>query len=70
MIEEFVCQLKLYEAMGCEVSTTSAMYRQYRLQKVAMKYPELEDLQKVFADDPTSIPQGKHNEPIYRCRKC
>ncbi|XP_069087158.1 dual specificity protein phosphatase 12 isoform X4 [Pleurodeles waltl] len=70
MIEEFVCQLKLYEAMGCEVSTTSAMYRQYRLQKVAMKYPELEDLLKVFADDPTSIPQGKHNEPIYRCRKC
>lgn len=69
MIEEFVCQLKLYSAMGCEVDT-SAIYKQYRLQKVAMKYTELKDLSKVFADDPTSIPQGKYNEAVYRCRKC
>lgn len=39
MIEEFERQLKLYQAMGCEVDTSSAIYKQYRLQKVTEKYP-------------------------------
>ena len=28
--------------MGCEVDTSSAVYKQYRLQKVTEKYPELQ----------------------------
>uniref|UniRef100_A0A4W3JPR3 protein-tyrosine-phosphatase n=1 Tax=Callorhinchus milii TaxID=7868 RepID=A0A4W3JPR3_CALMI len=67
--EEFVNQLKLYEAMGCEVDITSAIYKQYRLQKVTEKYPELRNLpREVFALDPTRL--GKTNEDLYRCRKC
>lgn len=37
--EGFEWQLKLYQAMGCEVDTSSAIYKQYRLQKVTEKYP-------------------------------
>lgn len=39
MNEGFEWQLKLYQAMGCEVDTSSAIYKQYRLQKVTEKYP-------------------------------
>lgn len=39
MNEGFEWQLKLYEQMGCEVDRTSAIYRQYRLQKVTERYP-------------------------------
>lgn len=39
MNEEFERQLKLYQVMGCEVDTSSAIYKQYRLQKVTEKYP-------------------------------
>ncbi|XP_069497390.1 dual specificity protein phosphatase 12 isoform X2 [Ambystoma mexicanum] len=71
MNEEFEYQLKLFEAMGCEVNTASAIYKQYRLQKVTEKYPELKNLPRVvFAVDPTTICQLENSEAIYRCRKC
>lgn len=38
MNEGFEWQLKLYQLMGCEVDTCSAIYKQYRLQKVTEKY--------------------------------
>ncbi|XP_068950742.1 dual specificity protein phosphatase 12 isoform X3 [Petaurus breviceps papuanus] len=71
MNEGFEWQLKLYQAMGCEVDTSSAIYKQYRLQKVTEKYPELQNLpQEVFAIDPTLISQELKNEILYKCRKC
>ncbi|XP_072504922.1 dual specificity protein phosphatase 12 isoform X2 [Notamacropus eugenii] len=71
MNEGFEWQLKLYQAMGCEVDTSSAIYKQYRLQKVTEKYPELQNLpQEVFAVDPTLISQELKNEILYKCRKC
>ncbi|XP_057351067.1 dual specificity protein phosphatase 12 isoform X2 [Manis pentadactyla] len=39
MNEGFEWQLKLYQAMGYRVDTSSAIYKQYRLQKVTEKYP-------------------------------
>ncbi|XP_072276250.1 dual specificity protein phosphatase 12 [Pyxicephalus adspersus] len=67
--QEFVNQLGLFESMGCEVDMTSASYKQYRLQKLTEKYPELQRLpREVFALDPSSIAQTK--EVLYRCRKC
>ncbi|XP_069334529.1 dual specificity protein phosphatase 12 [Eulemur rufifrons] len=71
MNEGFEWQLKLYEAMGNEVDTSSAIYKQYRLQKVTEKYPELQNLpQELFAVDPTTISQGLTHQALYRCRKC
>ncbi|XP_044529865.1 dual specificity protein phosphatase 12 [Gracilinanus agilis] len=71
MNEGFEWQLKLYQAMGCEVDTSSAIYKHYRLQKVTEKYPELRNLpQEVFAVDPTLISQELKNEILYKCRKC
>ncbi|XP_029409928.1 dual specificity protein phosphatase 12 isoform X2 [Nannospalax galili] len=71
MNEGFEWQLKLYQAMGYEVDTSSAIYKQYRLQKVTEKYPELQNLpQELFAVDPTTISQGLKNDILYRCRKC
>ncbi|XP_012494981.1 PREDICTED: dual specificity protein phosphatase 12 [Propithecus coquereli] len=71
MNEGFEWQLKLYEAMGNEVDTSSAIYKQYRLQKVTEKYPELQNLpQELFAVDPTTISQGLTDQVLYRCRKC
>ncbi|XP_016048144.2 dual specificity protein phosphatase 12 isoform X2 [Erinaceus europaeus] len=71
MNEGFEWQLKLYQAMGCEVDTSSAIYKQYRLQKVTEKYPELQNLpQELFAVDPTTISQGLRDETLYKCRKC
>ncbi|NXG34198.1 DUS12 phosphatase, partial [Dromaius novaehollandiae] len=67
----FEGQLKLYEAMGCAVDTSSALYKRYRLQMVTERYPELQDLpREVFAVDPTSICQTSNMEVLYRCRKC
>ncbi|XP_078417563.1 dual specificity protein phosphatase 12 isoform X1 [Cetorhinus maximus] len=67
--DEFLKQLKLYEVMGCKVDLTSADYKQYRLQKVIDKYPELQNLpRELFALDPMSL--GKTDEILYRCRKC
>ncbi|XP_030310497.1 dual specificity protein phosphatase 12 [Calypte anna] len=67
----FQGQLKLYEAMGCAVDSTSALYKRYRLQVLTEKYPELQDLpREVFAVDPTSICQTSNTEVLYRCRKC
>ncbi|XP_071617130.1 dual specificity protein phosphatase 12 isoform X5 [Heliangelus exortis] len=67
----FLGQLKLYEAMGCAVDSTSALYKRYRLQVLTEKYPELQDLpREVFAVDPTSICQTSNTEVLYRCRKC
>ncbi|XP_005994121.1 dual specificity protein phosphatase 12 [Latimeria chalumnae] len=69
--DEFVRQLELYEAMGCEVDRTSIAYKQYRLQKVTEKYPELQNLPpEVFAADPTAGNQVQTSEALYRCRKC
>ncbi|NP_001016576.1 dual specificity protein phosphatase 12 [Xenopus tropicalis] len=69
MNEEFLGQLSLYETMGCDVDMTCASYKQYRLQKVTEKYPELLKLpQEVFASDPCSMAQTA--EVLYRCRKC
>ncbi|XP_078074426.1 dual specificity protein phosphatase 12 [Mustelus asterias] len=67
--DEFVKQLKLFEAMGCRVDSTSADYKQYRLQKVIDKYPELQNLpRELFALDPMSL--EKTDDVLYRCRKC
>ncbi|XP_067402072.1 dual specificity protein phosphatase 12 [Emydura macquarii macquarii] len=71
MNEGFEQQLKLYEAMGCEVDVTSAIYKQYRLEKVTKKYPELQDLPRdVFAVDPANTCQTLNSEVLYKCRKC
>ncbi|XP_024607416.1 dual specificity protein phosphatase 12-like [Neophocaena asiaeorientalis asiaeorientalis] len=71
MNEGFEWQLKLYQAMGCEVDTSSAIYKQYRLQKVTEKYPELQNLpQELFAVDPSAITQGLKDGVLYKCRKC
>nr|XP_033817937.1 dual specificity protein phosphatase 12 [Geotrypetes seraphini]XP_033817938.1 dual specificity protein phosphatase 12 [Geotrypetes seraphini] len=72
MNEGFVNQLKLYEAMGCNVDVTSSLYKHYRLQMVMEKYPELQNLpREVFAVDPTSTCQTSlSGEILYRCRKC
>ncbi|XP_004479758.1 dual specificity protein phosphatase 12 [Dasypus novemcinctus] len=71
MNEGFEWQLKLYQAMGYEVDTSSAIYKQYRLQKVTEKYPELQNLpQELFAVDPTITSQGLKDEVLYKCRKC
>uniref|UniRef100_A0A0D9S399 Dual specificity protein phosphatase 12 n=1 Tax=Chlorocebus sabaeus TaxID=60711 RepID=A0A0D9S399_CHLSB len=71
MNEGFEWQLKLYQAMGYEVDTSSAIYKQYRLQKVTEKYPELQNLpQELFAVDPTTVSQGLKDEVLYKCRKC
>uniref|UniRef100_A0A8C0YVU5 Dual specificity protein phosphatase 12 n=1 Tax=Canis lupus familiaris TaxID=9615 RepID=A0A8C0YVU5_CANLF len=71
MNEGFEWQLKLYQAMGYEVDTSSAIYKQYRLQKVTEKYPELQNLpQELFAVDPTTISQGLKDGILYKCRKC
>ncbi|NXY89095.1 DUS12 phosphatase, partial [Alcedo cyanopectus] len=64
-------QLKLYEAMGCAVDSSSPLYRRYRLQMLAERYPELQDLpREIFAVDPTSLCQTQNTEVLYRCRKC
>ncbi|KAG8436501.1 hypothetical protein GDO86_007558 [Hymenochirus boettgeri] len=69
MNEEFLRQLSMYEAMGCDVDITCASYKQYRLQKVTEKYPELQKLpREIFASDPSSA--GQSSEVLYRCRKC
>ncbi|XP_038127877.1 dual specificity protein phosphatase 12 [Cyprinodon tularosa] len=65
-------QLRLYEALHCEVDPSSPVYKQYRLQKVTEKYPELQqgaaELPKeIFACDPA---HSSSSEMSYRCRKC
>ncbi|XP_074076862.1 dual specificity protein phosphatase 12-like [Macrotis lagotis] len=71
MNEGFEWQLKLYQTMGCKVDTSNALFKQYRLQKVTEKYPELQNLpQEVFAVDPTLISQDLKDEFLYKCRKC
>ncbi|XP_075620842.1 dual specificity protein phosphatase 12 isoform X2 [Balearica regulorum gibbericeps] len=67
----FQGQLKLYEAMGCAVDSSSVLYKRYRLQMLTERYPELQDLpREVFAVDPTNICQTPNTEVLYRCRKC
>ncbi|XP_069825060.1 dual specificity protein phosphatase 12 [Dendropsophus ebraccatus] len=67
--EEFVNQLGLFEEMGCKVDISSASYKQFRLQKVTQKYPELQKVpREVFASDPASL--GQNKEILFRCRKC
>ncbi|XP_056195964.1 dual specificity protein phosphatase 12 isoform X1 [Falco biarmicus] len=67
----FQAQLKLYEAMGCAVDRSSALYRRYRLRSLAERDPELQDLpREVFAVDPTILCQTPNTEVLYRCRKC
>ncbi|XP_051469409.1 dual specificity protein phosphatase 12 isoform X2 [Apus apus] len=67
----FQRQLELYEAMGCAVDSSSALYRRYRLQVLRERCPELQDLpREVFAVDPTSVCQIPDTEVLYRCRKC
>uniref|UniRef100_A0A3Q2NP19 Dual specificity protein phosphatase 12 n=1 Tax=Fundulus heteroclitus TaxID=8078 RepID=A0A3Q2NP19_FUNHE len=65
-------QLHLYEAMHCEVDTSSSSYKQYRLQKITEKYPELQQglaqlPREIFACDPAN---SSSSELSYRCRKC
>lgn len=61
-------QLCLYEAMQCEVDTSSPLYKQYRLTKITEKYPELQKVpREVFAVDPA---HSSSSEASYRCRKC
>ncbi|XP_019404220.1 PREDICTED: dual specificity protein phosphatase 12 [Crocodylus porosus] len=67
----FVWQLELYEAMGCRVDASSALYKCYRLQRLAQQHPELQGLpREVFAVDPTNTCPASNNEALYRCRKC
>lgn len=71
MNEEFVNQLLLYEMMGYKVDSTSTVYKQYRLQKITEKFPELQGLpQEVFAEDPNAAGVTQNSEAMYRCRKC
>ncbi|XP_011614611.1 dual specificity protein phosphatase 12 [Takifugu rubripes] len=62
-------QLCLYEAMQCQVDTCDPLYKQYRLTKIAEKYPN--DLHcvlsDIFAVDPA---QSNSSDVSYRCRKC
>ncbi|XP_064194662.1 dual specificity protein phosphatase 12 isoform X2 [Anguilla rostrata] len=68
--DEFLNQLALYESMDCEVDMTSPVYKQYRLQKITDKYPELQSVPKeVFAADPM-IALSHGSEVVHRCRKC
>ncbi|KAM6948264.1 dual specificity protein phosphatase 12 [Aplochiton taeniatus] len=61
-------QLCLYECLQWEVDISSPLYKQYRLQKVSEKYPELLDVpREVFAADPA---HSGSSEVSYRCRKC
>ncbi|XP_043990070.1 dual specificity protein phosphatase 12 [Gambusia affinis] len=65
-------QLHLYEAMHWEVDPSSPSYKQYRLQKVTEKYPELQQgatelPREIFACDPA---HSNSSELSYRCRKC
>ncbi|XP_049633571.1 dual specificity protein phosphatase 12 [Suncus etruscus] len=71
MNEGFEAQLKLYEAMGCEVDSASALYKQYCLQKATGEYPELQHLPpELFASDPSTLTPGPQDQILYRCRKC
>ncbi|XP_043941114.1 dual specificity protein phosphatase 12 [Protopterus annectens] len=71
MNEDFVNQLLLYEMMGCEVDISSSVYKQYRLQKITEKFPELQGLpQDVFAEDPNAAGVPRNSDALYRCRKC
>ncbi|XP_004079200.1 dual specificity protein phosphatase 12 [Oryzias latipes] len=61
-------QLQLYESMLCQVDTSSALYKQYRLNKIAERYPELQQVPRdIFANDPA---HSSSSEVSYRCRKC
>ncbi|NXC88185.1 DUS12 phosphatase, partial [Cercotrichas coryphoeus] len=67
----FQGQLKLYEAMGCAVDTSSVLYKRYRLEMLRDRLSEPQDLpREVFAIDPTTICQKLNTEVLYRCRKC
>lgn len=67
----FQGQLKLYEAMGCAVDTSSVLYKRYRLEMLSERFSEPQDLpREVFAVDPTTICQNLNTEVLYRCRKC
>ncbi|XP_029310200.1 dual specificity protein phosphatase 12 [Cottoperca gobio] len=64
----FEDQLSLYEALQCEVDTSSPLYKQYRLTKLTEKYPELQHIpMELFAADPA---HSSSSEVSYRCRKC
>ncbi|KAI9537847.1 hypothetical protein NQZ68_020828 [Dissostichus eleginoides] len=61
-------QLCLYEALHCEVDTSSPLYKQYRLSKIIEKYPEMRHIpRELFAADPAHC---SSSEVSYRCRKC
>ncbi|KAM6918683.1 dual specificity protein phosphatase 12 [Xenentodon cancila] len=61
-------QLHLYEAMQWEVDTSSPLYKQYRLKKIAERFPELQQVpREIFALDPA---HSSSSEVSYRCRKC
>ncbi|XP_068427816.1 dual specificity protein phosphatase 12 [Clinocottus analis] len=61
-------QLCLYEALQCEVDTSSPLYKQYRLTKITEKYPESQHvLRELFAVKPAHC---SSSEASYRCRKC
>ncbi|KAF3858853.1 hypothetical protein F7725_012054 [Dissostichus mawsoni] len=51
-------QLCLYEALHCEVDTSSPLYKQYRLSKIIEKYPEMRHIPRELfaADPPTAAP--------------
>uniref|UniRef100_A0A1A8F9P6 Dual specificity protein phosphatase 12 n=2 Tax=Nothobranchius korthausae TaxID=1143690 RepID=A0A1A8F9P6_9TELE len=68
----FEDQLRQYEAMKCEVDTSSPSYKLYRLIKITKKFPGLKkgkaELPKeIFALDPAL---SSSSEVSYRCRKC
>ncbi|XP_028666983.1 dual specificity protein phosphatase 12 [Erpetoichthys calabaricus] len=69
--DEFLHQLELFESMDCNIDISNPIYKQYRLQKVTQKYPELQNLpREYFAVDPTATTETQFNEVIYKCRKC
>ncbi|XP_056277263.1 dual specificity protein phosphatase 12 isoform X2 [Pseudoliparis swirei] len=61
-------QLCMYEALQCELDTSSPLYKQYRLTKITEKYPELKHVpRELVAVDPAL---SSSSEASYRCRKC
>ncbi|XP_075995837.1 dual specificity protein phosphatase 12-like [Genypterus blacodes] len=61
-------QLCVYEALQCEVNTSSPLYKQFRLSKLTERYTELQHIpRELFAVDPAHC---SSSEASYRCRKC
>ncbi|EDO34381.1 predicted protein, partial [Nematostella vectensis] len=65
----FLDQLKIYEEMGCKVNTSSALFKQYRLQLLASQIQGT-----IFTSCALFILEFKspmeRSQNIYKCKKC